>query len=437
MKLSFFRRPRGWLSREDGATMVIVALAMAAMLGISALVIDIGTLNIEKSKLQNALDASALAGAQSLPDQSGALSSARSYFTANGYDSADLTVTFPDSETVRCASSAEVQTTFARVLGISSTSTHELHATAIKTKRSVKSPFDYAVFQGEPGKLLDMGGGAFTVNGGVFSNGAFRSKPGGTTTIKSLETVSNTNPDILSCVKIGSVSKGVDAVGMVDMQDYFDGLKNTAVSGKTFKTATKSELSDWQKAWQAFTLSGSYTVNGDFKSGGLCIINDVLIVNGDFTAAGVQINPGGALIVNGSADIAGYGDYLPTFKGALIYVTGNLSVMPGGTGMYFNGENNIYVGGSMTLGGSGISATNSNFFCCQNGNLTVTANCSSINMSCVLYAYTGTVVLQSRPNIYGAVIGSTVNSFPAGVVVNYPTDGLGIEITEDAFRLID
>ena len=126
------------------------------MLGISALVIDIGTLNIEKSKLQNALDASALAGAQSLPDQSGALSSARSYFTANGYDSADLTVTFPDSETVRCASSAEVQTTFARVLGISSTSTHELHATAIKTKRSVKSPFDYAVFQGEPGKLLDM-----------------------------------------------------------------------------------------------------------------------------------------------------------------------------------------------------------------------------------------------------------------------------------------
>ena len=58
-------------------------------------------------------------------------------------------------------------------------------------------------------------------------------------------------------------------------------------------------------------------------------------------------------------------------------------------------------------------------------------------MSCVLYAYKGTVKLESRPNIYGAVIGSTVNSFPAGVVVNYPTDGLGIEITEDAYRLID
>jgi hypothetical protein len=438
MRAVLLKRARSWLGCEQGASMVIVALSMAALLGVSALVIDIGALNIEKSRLQNALDAAALAGAQSLPDESAALTAAQTYFAGNGCDSGGLSVSFPDSETIRCAGTASVQTAFAMVFGIDTASTQELHATAIKTKRRMKSPFDYAIFQGEPGERLDMGGRGFTVNGGVFSNGTFRCQPGGETVITSLETVADTSPDILGCVHIGSVSTGADAVGMADMQDYFDSLKADAIAGKTFVTADSAQLSAWKNASGPFTISGNYTISGNFSPSRLCIIDGVLVVNGDFTSgAGIQINPGGALIVNGDLKWNGYNGNLPYFKGALIYATGNISAFPGGTGTTFEGPNNVYAGGGMTFGGSGIVTTGNNFFYCQSGDLTVTANCSSIYMTGILYSYQGMVSLQSHPHVYGAVIGRHIDSKPGGLSVDYPTGGLGMEVTKDACRLID
>jgi Flp pilus assembly protein TadG len=132
-KRAFFPAAR-LARREDGAVLVVVALTMAVLLGFSALVIDMGALYLEKSRLQSALDAAALAGAQELPDTAGAASAARKYYAANGCDAAGLSVTFPDAETITCSGEQTVQTTFARVLGVERTSTRLLHATAIKTK---------------------------------------------------------------------------------------------------------------------------------------------------------------------------------------------------------------------------------------------------------------------------------------------------------------
>ena len=54
------------LKDESGATVVIVALFMVVLLGFAALAIDGGRLYLEKSRLQKALDAAVLAGAQEL-----------------------------------------------------------------------------------------------------------------------------------------------------------------------------------------------------------------------------------------------------------------------------------------------------------------------------------------------------------------------------------
>jgi len=56
---------------ESGAVLVFSAIALVALLGISALVLDIGIGHVEQRKLQNAADAAALGAAQDLPNLAG------------------------------------------------------------------------------------------------------------------------------------------------------------------------------------------------------------------------------------------------------------------------------------------------------------------------------------------------------------------------------
>ena len=70
-----FGRPRGATRKrttarwrgEAGQTLVLVVLALPVMLGMAAIVIDVGNLFVEKRSMQQAADAAALAAAQRLP----------------------------------------------------------------------------------------------------------------------------------------------------------------------------------------------------------------------------------------------------------------------------------------------------------------------------------------------------------------------------------
>jgi Flp pilus assembly protein TadG len=73
------RRGRG----ERGQILAVVALALVALLGISAFAIDVGFAYYGQRQLQSATDAAALAGAQDLPSASTAVTTATSYATAN------------------------------------------------------------------------------------------------------------------------------------------------------------------------------------------------------------------------------------------------------------------------------------------------------------------------------------------------------------------
>lgn len=107
-----------YLNNNKGAIAVLVAGAMVALLGITALVVDIGLLVNRKAELQKACDAAALAGAQELPeDTASATTVATNYAVENGIASPTVTIT-DSNKKITVSAEEQVNFFFARVLGI-------------------------------------------------------------------------------------------------------------------------------------------------------------------------------------------------------------------------------------------------------------------------------------------------------------------------------
>jgi len=110
---------------QEGLALVLVAAAMTVILGFAALVVDIGSVYLTRSRLINACDAAALAGAHELNSETGsaldAMQEATDYLEHNniifGEDSFNIEV---DDKTITVESSRTVNYTFARVLGFTS-----------------------------------------------------------------------------------------------------------------------------------------------------------------------------------------------------------------------------------------------------------------------------------------------------------------------------
>lgn len=107
------------IKSEKGTAIVIVALCMTVILGFSALVIDVGLVSYEKSKISNAVDAAALAGAQELiNNKSNACSMANQYLEKNGINPLDAEIVLSDSDTkISVTVNKEVNYYFAKILG--------------------------------------------------------------------------------------------------------------------------------------------------------------------------------------------------------------------------------------------------------------------------------------------------------------------------------
>jgi hypothetical protein len=126
--------------RESGQVLVFVAIMLAAVIGLSAFVIDLGYAYYAQRSLQASADASALAGAQQLPDPAAAVATAKQYGTAAGAKNASgkLTnvsevistrclVSVPGCTPVNAVSVQEtghVSTFFVRFFGINTLDVH-------------------------------------------------------------------------------------------------------------------------------------------------------------------------------------------------------------------------------------------------------------------------------------------------------------------------
>ena len=81
--------------KDDGQAVVLMVLALVVLLGMCAMVLDVGSWFRTQRRLQGTADAAALAGAQQLPDTPGAAQTmALSYANQNGGNvlGADITV---------------------------------------------------------------------------------------------------------------------------------------------------------------------------------------------------------------------------------------------------------------------------------------------------------------------------------------------------------
>lgn len=103
---------------QSGAVLILTAAVLVVMLGMTAMVADIGALALEKTRLQNACDAAALAGAWELTDTFSARQKAKDYLHFNGVDIAGATISFnADNTKVTVEAARSVDFKFARVLG--------------------------------------------------------------------------------------------------------------------------------------------------------------------------------------------------------------------------------------------------------------------------------------------------------------------------------
>jgi Flp pilus assembly protein TadG len=111
-----------WKS-ERGQAFVLAAVAMVMCMGMAALVLDVGNWFRDKRRLQGAVDAAALAGAQSLPDDaSAAQSQALSYANKDGGDVAgsDIVITsqYQTNDTITVNGKRNDPGIFSRVIAI-------------------------------------------------------------------------------------------------------------------------------------------------------------------------------------------------------------------------------------------------------------------------------------------------------------------------------
>lgn len=104
---------------RKGAVLVLVAVALVFIFGITALVTDVGIAFAEKRKLSNALDAATLAGAQELPaSATNATAKANEYLQLNDVDPADVQIIIPtDNSSIELIGLEDVPLFFARVIG--------------------------------------------------------------------------------------------------------------------------------------------------------------------------------------------------------------------------------------------------------------------------------------------------------------------------------
>src|SRR5881397_784257 len=106
---------------ERGQSMVLTVVFMVVLLGFAALVVDVGSWYRAHRSAQATADASALAGAQVLPDTNTASALANQYATKNGGGSGSPQITFSrqgyETDTVTVKVSRPAPGFFARVFG--------------------------------------------------------------------------------------------------------------------------------------------------------------------------------------------------------------------------------------------------------------------------------------------------------------------------------
>ncbi len=243
------------LSSNKGTAAVITAVMMTAILGFSALVVDIGSVSLEKNKLQNAVDAAVLAAAQDLTDTSAATATANEYLADNGFEDAVINVSFTDANRQVTVEAIQVVSySFARILGFDSADV-KASATAQKGGTYLRGAFDYAVFSGSRNDELciNSNGKDTYIEGSVHSNNGFRY---------------NGNHDSLE------ITGALDTVGRITLNSQH------VTIGEQIPFSSFEEMPDFSEEIRQLAQSEGTYYNTSQSFNGNLHVNEAIYVNG-------------------------------------------------------------------------------------------------------------------------------------------------------------
>ena len=400
---------RSFFKKEDGAAMIIAALSLVAFLSVVSLVTDMGLKYHQKSRLQSAMDAAALAAVRYMPDEATARNVALEYVEKNGFSTENVVIEFPTKEIVRVSDSRKSKTIFASLFKVDSVQINA-KASAQYVNKNMAIDFDYLMFHGDSSQFTLNG--HYNIGGSVFGNGNVHADGGSGSSITG--TVFSANNATYNQYSI-SVNRVESNVGKQAMPDFDEEIMSVAPVGseamyvKSYPPISSSNF--YLNRYPAgATINSSVSINGNtYCSGSLSTSyhSDVLIIYGDLYVEG-DFNPqcpvyvkgnvycggnltttwdksltvGGNLYVAGNTTLQGN----TSVSGNYFYTGGNLST--GSSHVYqFNCES--YAGGNITL--NGPTTFNGPVYCMgifdKQGSVSMTVNGN-------VYAY-GTLKLQS------------------------------------------
>ena len=158
---------------EKGSVAILVMFMMTILLASAGAAIDVGVVIMERTKLSNALDYAALAGAQELPDgKAQAVTVANAYLNDNGIDPSTVEIQVSDDgKSLSLVGTKEVGYTFLKVLGLDQTSVAANSKVILGTAGKVKGglrPYAVEDFDYQYGELITLKEGAGSSYNGNF-----------------------------------------------------------------------------------------------------------------------------------------------------------------------------------------------------------------------------------------------------------------------------
>ncbi|MCY0878476.1 MAG: pilus assembly protein TadG-related protein [Firmicutes bacterium] len=439
--------PNLWsrLRGRQGQVLPLIALGLPVIIGMAGLSITVGTIYLSETRLQNAVDAAALAGAQEMAlGNASAVASQASLVTENDPAATSATVTAETTlfDTVVASATATIPGSFASLFGHK---TFTLHAQAV-AQYGPGTAFDYAVFQGSTSSSSPLRfNGSDTVEGNVHSNG---------------DIVLNGSVNISGVVNAaGTITEtGNDSTGPLEphqavlaMPSWDVPAPPTVESASTTSSITLNGNQTLQGNW---IVTGSVTVNGSSNviDGTIEAIDGAsIVINGsDTVVTGSLITlDGGSITLNGGSNTV-EGSVIASGGGSITY--GGNDTIDGTTeidnttmgtaaitldgGVVANGPV-LVKGGSVTLNGNdqadnGAGLVVAAFANSQGEGGDITLN-GGISCTGVLYAPDGTIVLNGNDTISGAVVadyltinGSNAISWNAQTLTNLPSAGVAL-----------
>jgi Flp pilus assembly protein TadG len=343
-----------WRARR-GQSLILVVGFLVALMGAVAASVTAGTVYFAQTRLQNAVDAAALAGAQA--EMLGQpITTSQPYLQNSNMPNAAIQVAALTSppNSVQATGVVTVPGSFASLFGID---TFTVRARGV-ARYDAGSAFDYALFQGAQATLAISGdttvsGDDNTVNvyGGAHSNGNMALAG---------------NSCIMGPTTVGAAGSSVS--GSDKCPPTFVEIPNVPMPNWTLAQVTPQNatvLTGSACTNLPTTLTGNYILycNVD-ESGQLTIDGNVLV------EPGYSVTLSGGLVISGSF----------TVDQGSITISGGVSQSVTGTGAAL-----------AALGG---------------GNISISGN-DAING--VLYAPTGSIDLSGTQTITGAVVGEYVN----------------------------